>query len=140
MALNLTTGAARALYRHSAAMADAVVAPDRQRIAFTANEGGGTVGVYVVSVNTTEPQRITAMQGGGAQLMWFADGHSLITNGGLEGKSGMWRLSLRGDAPVRLKLDFEDVTEVRASMDGRRVAFTRPFQRQREVWAYRVKQ
>ena len=50
MALNLTTGAARALYRHNAAMADAVVAPDRQRIAFTTGEGGGTVGVYVVSL------------------------------------------------------------------------------------------
>ena len=140
MALNLTTGAARTLYRHHAAMADAAVAPDRQRIAFTASEGGGTVGVYVVSVSATDPQRMTALQGGGAQLMWFSDGSSLITNGGIDGKSGMWRLSLRGDAPVRLKLDFEDVTEVRATRDGRRVAFTRPFQRQREVWAYRVKQ
>lgn len=139
MALDLTTGAARTLYRHHTAMADAVVAPDRQRIAFTAGEGGGTVGVYVVSLSAAEPQHITSLQGGGAQLMWFSDGNSLITNGGIDGKSGMWRIFLRGDAPVvRLKLDFEDVTEVRASMDGRRVAFTRPFQRQREVWAYRV--
>ena len=69
--------------------------------------------------------------------MWFADGQTVLTNGRIDGQSGIWRISVKGDPPVRLNLDSEDVTEVRASMDGRRVTFTRRFQLEREVWEYR---
>jgi Tol biopolymer transport system component len=139
MALNVKTGATRELYSQKSAMADAAVVPDGQRIVFAAGEPGGGLGVFIASLTAPHPERVVAMRPyRGAQVMWFSDGEAILTSGRIDDQSGIWRISLKGSPPVRLKLDFDDVTEVRASMDGRRIAFTRTFQREREVWEYRV--
>lgn len=138
LALNLKTGARRELYRHDTTISDAAVAPDGQRIAFAARQPDRTVAVFVVSPAGSGPERIAVIQpNGGAQLAWFSDGQALVTSGRLNGRLGVWRLPVNGP-PVRLGLDLEDVTEVRAGVGGRRIAFTRRFQRNREIWSYRL--
>jgi hypothetical protein len=136
MALNLKTGVRRELYRHDGQLRDVSVSPDGRRIVFSAGEAGGTVGLFVVTPGI-KPERVASLQQGGSQLMWFADGESVLTSGRFGAQSGVWRVFVNGPAPVRLNLDSDDITEVRASADGRRVTFTRRFQRQREVWEYR---
>jgi Tol biopolymer transport system component len=134
-ALNLKTGARREIYRANVELRDASVSSDGTRVVFPAPEPDKTVGLFVVSPGT-EPQRIASLQQGGSQLMWFSDGESVLTRGNFAGETGIWRIFVDGRAPVRLKLEADELSEARASMDGRRVTFTRILQRQGEVWEY----
>jgi Tol biopolymer transport system component len=137
MALDLRTGAKRELYRIAGGLPDAAVTDNGARIAIAARPDGKR-GVSVILPSSKEPAPIAEMQTGARQLMWFPGGDSVLASGRIEDRVGIWRLYVNGDPPVRLKLDANDVTEIRVSSDGQRIAYTRTAQAFREVWSFRT--
>lgn len=124
---NLSSGSNDLMYRiENNTLYDAALSPDGSRFAIATNDGDGNKGLYIIKKGETKTFPITTVRPNArAQLMWFASGNAIITSGRVNGKQGIWRIPLDGSAPEALNIPASDVTEVRLSADGRRIAFTR---------------
>jgi Tol biopolymer transport system component len=138
MALDWRTGANRELFRWSgsdASITDAAVLGDGERIALAV--WGKPATILQITPPSTEPVRVTEVQTNSRpQLVWCSDRRSILMSGTLAGKQGIWRIPTDGGEPRLLQLEQSDITEVRLSENGERIAFTRRIPQPREVWAY----
>lgn len=124
---DLSSGSNVLLYRiENNTLYDAALSPDGSRFAIAINDGNGNRGLYIIKKGETNTFPVTTVRPNArAQLMWFASGDAIITSGRVNGKQGIWRIPLDDSAPEALNIPASDVTEVRLSVDGRRIAFTR---------------
>lgn len=135
--LQINGGTRRELFRNANAIGDAALTPDASQLAFTSRQADGKTALQVVDLSTSAPRTIGVMQPiGGAQLIWFPDGQSVIASGRINGQAGVWRFYLDGRPPMRLNMDASEITEIRVSPDAQRIAFTRRAQANREVWSF----
>ncbi len=139
-ALDWTTGASREVFRPTGSdtvFADVAVLGEGERIALALWRGGKRAAISVITFPGRDPVQVGEVEANSRpQLVWCSDGKSLLVSGRLEGRQGVWRIPVDGGSPQRLSLEETDITEVRLSGDGRRIAFTRRIPRPREVWAY----
>ena len=138
MALDWKTGTNRELFRSSgndASVTDAAVLADGERIALAIS--GKPATILAITPPSKEPIRVAQVQTTSRlQLIWCSDRRSILISGTQGGKQGIWRIPADGGEPQRLHLEQSDITEVRLSENGERIAFTRRTPRPRELWAY----
>ena len=103
---------------------DASLSPDESQIVFAANESDGSQGLYLLKLGTTDPHLLTKIRTGRAQLMWFSSGDAILSSGRINNKQNIWRIPIDGSEPQGYNLPSSNVSEVRLSPDGRRIAFT----------------
>ncbi len=137
MALDWKTGANRELFHWSgdASVTDAAVLGDGERIALAV--WGKPATILAITPPSTEPVRVAQVQTNSRpQLVWCSDRRSILISGAQGRKQGIWRIPADGGEPQRFQLDPSDITEVRLSENGERIAFTRRIPRPTELWAY----
>lgn len=137
MALDWKTGANRELFHWSgdASVTDAAVLADGERIALAT--WGKPATIWIVTLPSKNPARVTQVQTNSRpQLVWCSDRRSILMSGTQAGKQGIWRIPTDGGEPRLLQLEQSDITEVRLSENGERIAFTRRIPHPSEVWAY----
>jgi Tol biopolymer transport system component len=135
--LDVSSGKTSQLYHiENNNLFDAALSPDRSKIALVINEADGSRGLHVLARGQKTPSFITAIRPNArAQLMWLSSGDAIITSGRIKGNQGIWRIPLDGTQPQSLNIPATDVTEVRVSADGRKIAFTRTSQLPRQILA-----
>lgn len=138
MALDWKTGVNREIFRWSGSdesITDAAVLADGERIALAI--WGKPATIWIVTLPSKEPVRVAQVQTNSRpQLVWCADRRSILISGTQAGKQGIWRIPTDGGEPRLLQLEQSDITEVRLSESGERIAFTRRTAQPSEVWAY----
>lgn len=120
----------------NSSLSDAALSPDGSRLVFVMNEADGSRSLHVLTKGEKIPAQITTLRPNArAQLMWLPSGKEVITSGRIKGKQGIWKVPLDGSSPEALNISADNVTEVRLSADGRKIAFTRTNQLPLQVLA-----
>ena len=102
--LTLRTGSVTPVTRPASGAGDmlAAVSPDGRRIAFLREQGWLTGDVMLLDLATQAIRRLEAAPSDVRGIAWSPDGASLIVSSTWGGDTGLWRLGLEGQPPVRL--------------------------------------
>jgi Tol biopolymer transport system component len=144
VARNLDTGDERVMREWpESARPNLAISPDHQRLCLSTVEGGERV-FSIMDPAGGEPRRLPGTAGRMFGWTWASDGrHVLFVGKAAEGGSGLWRLSIDGGEPELLGAlsgspGPDDshllVTQLTASPDGQRIAFSRARFGSAEVW------
>lgn len=137
MALDRNSGSSRELFRMEttdSGLADAAVLGEAERLAPAIWRRGKPATISVVTPQRPDETAIGEVQTNSRpQLVWSPDGQAVLVSGSVHGQQGIWRVPVDKGSPQRLNIDEPDVTEVRLSGDGRRIAFTRRLPRPSEI-------
>jgi Tol biopolymer transport system component len=144
VARNLQTGGERSIREFpGSARPNLAISPDYRRLCISTVEGEGRV-FSIMNPAGGEPRRLPGAAGRVFGFTWAADGgHVLFVSKAAEEGSGLWRLSIDGGEPELLgslsgSPGPDDshllVTQLAASPDGQRIAFSRARLGGAEVW------
>lgn len=138
LALNLNQWATRELHRlEGTTYNDAAVTPDGKRVAFALSQTTEGSGLSLLEDDGTARSIGSVRPNARAQLAWLPGGDAIVVSGRIKNEQGVWRVPVNGRDPTKLVFDAGNVTEVRLSPNGERIAFTRRVNKPDEVWAYR---
>jgi Tol biopolymer transport system component len=100
-----------------------VLSPDGQTVAFIRMSTSGVGDIYTVPLAGGEARRLTHENRNPWQLMWSADGRSIIFLSNQSGIDGLRRIPAQG-GPVQLESEYPGVGSL--TRDGSRLAYIQP--------------
>ena len=99
-------------------------APDRTRIAFSSDRGGGNFNIYVADADGRNPVRLTSDPANEGQPAWSPDGQHLVFVSSRGGPGQLLVVPASGGAPRALASPPGGAADPAISPDGGTVAFT----------------
>ncbi|MFL5402107.1 MAG: LpqB family beta-propeller domain-containing protein [Gemmatimonadales bacterium] len=107
----------------SATNLQAVLAPDRTRVAFSSNRAGANYDIYVVDADGRNLRRLTSNPGNEGDPAWMPDGKHIVYTSTTGSTSQLAIVSTEGSDNRQLTFGLSRNTSPAVSADGRTIAF-----------------
>jgi Tol biopolymer transport system component len=107
----------------SATNIQAVLSPDRTRIAFSSDRAGGNYDIYLIDADGRNLKRLTSNPGNEGEPAWTPDGKRIVYTSTTGATTQIALASLEGSDPRQLTMGPSRNSSPSVSPDGRSIAF-----------------